>query len=174
VVGLLESSIGDMKWLLSIFDSDGGTNLSLPPIASNNPILAWVWSFIATIQMGQPKYRADTANELGSLARDNHRNKKMIVEEGGIGPLLKLFKEGPSPKDQIAAAIALCIITTDRERVHFVVESPGVPVIVLVLGDSPAWRSWWRRWRTPGGRPTPSYFPLLLFLVFGFFLFFFV
>ncbi|XP_059442535.1 uncharacterized protein LOC132174850 [Corylus avellana] len=137
VSSLLESSIGDMKWLLSIFDSDG-TNLSLPPIASNDPILAWVWSFIATIQMGQPKDRADAANELGSLARDNHRNKKMIVEEGGIGPLLKLLKEGSSPEAQIAAATALCNIATDRARVRFVVESLGVPVIVQVLGDSPA------------------------------------
>ena len=42
VSNLLESSIGDMRWLLSIFDSEGGTNLSLPPIASNDPILSWV------------------------------------------------------------------------------------------------------------------------------------
>ncbi|GLT72991.1 hypothetical protein SLA2020_448810 [Shorea laevis] len=137
VTSLLESSIGDMKWLLSIFDSDG-TDLSLPPIASNDPILAWVWSYTATVQMGQSKDRADAANELASLARDNHRNKKMIVEEGGIGPLLKLLKEGPSAEAQIAAATALCNIATDRERVRFVVESLGVPLIVQVLGDSPA------------------------------------
>jgi hypothetical protein len=50
-----------MKWLLSILDVDGsgsgggggGINLSLPPIAGNGPILSWVWSFIASIQMGQ-------------------------------------------------------------------------------------------------------------------------
>jgi len=137
VSSLLESSIGDMKWLLSIFDSDG-TGLSLPPIASNDPILAWVWSHTATIQMGQPKDRAEAANSLASLAHDNDRNKKMIVEEGGIGPLLKLLKEGSSAEAQIAAATALRNIATDRERVRFVGESHGVPVIVQVLGDSPA------------------------------------
>jgi hypothetical protein len=87
-----------MKWLLSIFDSNGGTNLSLPPIASNDPILTWVWSFITTIQMGQPKDCVDAAKKLGSLARNNHRNKKMIVEEGGIGPLLSFSRKAPPPR----------------------------------------------------------------------------
>ncbi|XWS42265.1 hypothetical protein CRYUN_Cryun14cG0168200 [Craigia yunnanensis] len=54
VSNLMESSIGDMRWLLSLFDSDG-TNLSVPPIASNDPILAWVWSYISTIHMGPIK-----------------------------------------------------------------------------------------------------------------------
>ncbi|KAJ7956188.1 Armadillo [Quillaja saponaria] len=136
VSNLLGSSIGDMKWLLSIFDSDG-TNLSLPPIASNDPILAWVWSYTSTLQMGQLKERADAANELAQLARDNDRNKKMIVEEGGVLPLLKLLKEAALPEAQIAAANALFNIATDQERVRFIVDSLGVPIIVQVLGDSP-------------------------------------
>ncbi|KAF2311444.1 hypothetical protein GH714_023062 [Hevea brasiliensis] len=137
VSSLLESSIGDMKWFLSIFESDGGTYLSLPPIASNDPILAWVWSYIATIQMGQPKDRVDAANELASLARDSDRNKKMIVEERGVFPLLKLLKEGPSPEAQSAAANALFNIATSQERVRLIVDLLGVPIIVSVLGDSP-------------------------------------
>lgn len=136
VANLLESSIGDMKWLLSIFDSDG-TNLSMPPIASNDPILSWVWSYIATVQMGQLKERVDAANELASLARDNERNKKIIVDEGGITPLLKLLKEGSSPDAQIAAATALFNIVTDEERVRFIIDALGIPMIVKVLGDSP-------------------------------------
>nr|POE46137.1 hypothetical protein CFP56_54245 [Quercus suber] len=57
--GLRGSSVGDMRWLLSIFDIENGgagadgINLSLPPIASNDPILSWVWSFVATLQMSQ-------------------------------------------------------------------------------------------------------------------------
>ncbi|KAJ8753526.1 hypothetical protein K2173_022767 [Erythroxylum novogranatense] len=137
VSNLLESSTADMKWLLSIFESEGGTNLSLPPIASNDPILAWVWSYMSTMHMGQLKDRADAANELASLARDNDRNKKMIVEEGGILPLLKLFKEDASPDAQIAAATALYNIANDQERVRSIVDAHGVPMIVGVLGDSP-------------------------------------
>uniref|UniRef100_A0A2P2KX20 Uncharacterized protein MANES_14G061600 n=1 Tax=Rhizophora mucronata TaxID=61149 RepID=A0A2P2KX20_RHIMU len=135
---LLESSIADMKWILSIFESDGGIVLSLPPIASNDPILAWVWSIISTIQMGQLKDRGDAANELASLARDNDRNKKMIVEEGGVLPLLKLLKEGVSPEAQIAAANALFHIANDQEKARLIVEARGISMIVSVLGDSPA------------------------------------
>ncbi|KAI4336208.1 hypothetical protein L6164_014763 [Bauhinia variegata] len=134
----LESSIGDMRWLLSIFDSVDGTNLSLPPIASNDPILAWVWSYTATIQMGELKERADAANELASVAKDNDRNKLIIMEEGGILPLLKLLKEATLPDAQIAAANALVNIATDQERVvRFIVESLGIPLIVKVLGEAP-------------------------------------
>ncbi|OWM65415.1 uncharacterized protein LOC116212919 [Punica granatum] len=136
VQSLLESSIADMKWLLSIFESDGA-NLALPPIASNDPILAWVWSYIATIQMGQLKDRVDAANELASLARDNERNKKMIVDEGGTQPLLKLLKEGGLPDAQIAAANALFNLGTDQERVRIIVRELGIPTIVHVLADSP-------------------------------------
>ncbi|KAF4364286.1 hypothetical protein G4B88_028406, partial [Cannabis sativa] len=136
VLNLLESSIGDMKWVISIFDADGA-NLSLPPIASNDPILSWVWSSIATVQMGQLKARVDAANELASLARDNDRNKKIIVDEGGVTPLLKLLKESSSPDAQIAAANALINLATDSERVRFIADALGIPFIVQVLGDSP-------------------------------------
>jgi len=136
VSNLLESSIGDMKWLLSIFESDGGAHLSLPPIASNDPILAWVWSSISAVQMGQVKDRVDAANQLASLARDNDRNKKMIVEEGGILPLLKLLKEGASVEAQTAAAAALSIIASDGEKVRVIVDALGISMIVGVLGDS--------------------------------------
>ncbi|KAL6174934.1 hypothetical protein ACLB2K_051579 [Fragaria x ananassa] len=136
VSNLLESSIGDMKWLLSVFESDGA-NLSLPPIASNDPILSWVWSYIATIQMGQLRDRVEAASSLVSLARDNDRNKKIIVDEGGVTPLLKLLKEGSSPEAQVAAANALFHLATDRERVRIVIDLNGIPMIVSVLGDSP-------------------------------------
>lgn len=136
VSSLLESSIGDMKWLLSVFESDGA-NLSLPPIASNDPILSWVWSYIATIQMGQLRDRVDAANSLASLARDNDRNKKIIVDEGGLTPLLKLLKEGSSPDAQVAAASALFHIATDLERVRIIIDLMGISVVVSVLGDSP-------------------------------------
>ncbi|XVF11143.1 hypothetical protein REPUB_Repub08aG0000600 [Reevesia pubescens] len=85
VSNLLESSIGDMRWLLSLFDSDG-TNLSLPPIASNDPILAWVWSYISTIHMGPLKDRVDAANELASLAKDNeHEERVRLIAKKVMG-----------------------------------------------------------------------------------------
>ncbi|KAK2992500.1 hypothetical protein RJ640_005647 [Escallonia rubra] len=59
--------------------------------------------------------RMDAANELASLARENDRNKKIIVDEGGIAPLLRLLKEGASPEVQLVAATALYNIGTDQE-----------------------------------------------------------
>lgn len=143
VLVYLDASVGDMKWLLSILDVDGsgggggGINLSLPPIASNDPILSWVWSFIASIQMGQLNDKIEGTNELASLAQDNDRNKKIIIEEGGVPPLLKLLKEASSPAAQIAAATCLCYLANDLERVRVIVNEVGVPAVVQVLADSP-------------------------------------
>ncbi|XP_057949210.1 uncharacterized protein LOC131144532 [Malania oleifera] len=139
---LLDASIGDMRWLLSVLDCDasgngGGIVLSLPPIASNDPILSWVWSFIASVQMGQLPDRTEAANELASLAQDNDRNKKIIVEERGVLPLLKLLKENSSPEAQIAAATALCNLSNSQDRVRVIVNELGVPAIVQVLKISP-------------------------------------
>ncbi|KAM3319156.1 hypothetical protein P3S67_006356 [Capsicum chacoense] len=137
VCSLLESSIADVTWLLSIFDPDAGPTLSLPPIASNDPIMAWVWSYIATIQMGNLQDRIDAAQALANLAIDNDRNKKMIVEENGIPPLLKLLKESISAEAQIAAATALYNLADDEERVRAIANDLGVQIIVKVLAESP-------------------------------------
>ncbi|XP_051144193.1 uncharacterized protein LOC127260502 [Andrographis paniculata] len=135
---LLESSVADMKWVLSIFDSGGtGGGITLPPIASNDPIISWVWSFIASLHMGQLPDKVEAANELASLARDNDRNKQIIVEEGGVSPLLKLLKDSSSVEGQTAAASALMNLANDKERVQTIIDGLGIPVIVQVLGDSP-------------------------------------
>ncbi|KAL2547131.1 armadillo repeat only 4 [Forsythia ovata] len=139
LLGHLDSSVGDMKWVLSIFESGGaggGIVLTLPPIASNDPIISWVWSFISSLHMGQLQDKMEAANELASLAKDNDRNKKIIVEEGGISPLLKLLKDNSSPDAQIAAAAALYNLANDKERVFSIIDELGVPIIVQVLGDS--------------------------------------
>ncbi|KAK3028185.1 hypothetical protein RJ639_039468 [Escallonia herrerae] len=135
---LLDASIGDMTWLISIYDNDGGgIAISLPPIASNDPILSWVWSFIASLHLGQLNDRIEAANEIYTVAKDNGRNKKIIVEEGGISPLLKLLKESGSPEAQIAAANALYVLSDDQDTVMLIGDELGVPIVVSVLGNSP-------------------------------------
>ncbi|KAL3501143.1 hypothetical protein ACH5RR_035592 [Cinchona calisaya] len=134
---LLENSKADMDWLKNIFEGGGGITLSLPPFASNDPIIGWVWGPIASLYMGQISDKAEAANQLASLAKDNDRNKKYIVEEGGIPPLLKLLKENSSIDVQIAAATALFHLANDEERVCVIIAELGVPIIVQVLGDSP-------------------------------------
>ncbi|XP_047306954.1 uncharacterized protein LOC124910364 [Impatiens glandulifera] len=134
---LLQSSIADVSWVLSVFDPEGDVNLSMPPIATNDPILAWVWSYIASAHMGQLQDWIESANSLCSLAVDNDRNKKIIIEEGGVPPLLKLLKDGSSPEGQIAASTALRNLGNDPERVRSIACELAVPIIVQVLVDSP-------------------------------------
>ncbi|CAI0463560.1 unnamed protein product [Linum tenue] len=83
--------------------------------------------------------KIEAANQLASLAKDNDRNKQIIVEEGGVPPFLKLIKEKDSPEAQIAAAVALFYLCNDGDRVRAISEesTAGVQTIVKVLADSP-------------------------------------
>nr|XP_043627098.1 uncharacterized protein LOC122598570 [Erigeron canadensis] len=131
---LLEASIGDMKWLLSIFapsagGEDTGIVLSLPPIASNDPIVAWVWSYICSLYICPLNVKVDVANALCSLSDDNTRNKKIIVQEGGVPPLLKLLNED-SPEAQIAAANVLFSLASYQDTARMITSELGVPIIV--------------------------------------------
>lgn len=141
IVPLLDASLGDLRWLLSVYSDDGaggGIVLSLPPIASTDPILSWVWSYIATVQMGSSATdRAEAAHTLANLALDNNRNKKIIIEEGGVPPLLSLLRDGPSVDAQIAAAAALSNLASDPDHVALIIKELAVPIIVHVLSDSP-------------------------------------
>ncbi|XP_045790752.1 uncharacterized protein LOC123885515 [Trifolium pratense] len=137
VWNLLESSNGDMMWLLSIFESRG-TNIALSPITNNDPILAWVWTYIYTLQLGNPNDCADAATELGALAQITDRNRFIIMEEGGVLPLLKVLKDSAFPDCQVAAANALANLVSDDQQkiVAFLLNNLAVPVIVQVLSDA--------------------------------------
>lgn len=139
IVSLLDTSIGDLRWLLSVYSEDGtaGIVLSLPPIASTDPILSWVWSYIATVQMGSASDRVDAANTLANLALDNDRNKKIIMEEGGVPPLLSLLRDGPTVEAQIAATTALYNLASCSDHVSLILKELAVPIIVHVVSDSP-------------------------------------
>ncbi|RWW27488.1 hypothetical protein GW17_00008094 [Ensete ventricosum] len=140
---LLDASAADLRWLLSIYSDDdggdGGFAISLPPIASTDPILAWVWSYAATVQSParSPADRAHAAQALASLSVDNDRNKKIILEEGCVPPLLALLRDGPSVESQIAAAVALSNLANAADNVSVILSELSVPVIVHVLSDSP-------------------------------------
>lgn len=92
----LENSIHDVSWLLRVSvsaEERGDEYLGLPPIASNDPILGFIWELIATLQAGSLDDRSVAAASILSLARANDRYVKLIIQEGGVGPLLKFIKE---------------------------------------------------------------------------------
>lgn len=137
MIFLLDSSIGDVTWLLNVSASgeERADHLGLPPIATNDPMLGLIWEQIARLHTGSsPEEKADAAASLVSLAQDNERNGKLIVEEGGIGPLLKLIKEG-TVEGQEAAAKAIGKLGKDPERVRQIIQEGVCSVFAKVLKD---------------------------------------
>ncbi|OVA19643.1 Armadillo [Macleaya cordata] len=135
----LENSIGDVSWLLRVSAPADGRDdeyLGLPPIAANEPILCLIWEQIATLCNGSIDDRSDAAASLVSLARDNDRYGKLIIEEGGVGPLLKLVKEGRL-EGQENAARAIGLLGRDPESVEHMIHAGVCSVFAKILKEGP-------------------------------------
>lgn len=133
----LENSIGDVSWLLRVSASASDRDdeyLGLPPIAANEPILCLIWEQIAILYTGTLEERSDAAASLVSLARDNDRYSKLIIEEGGVPPLLKLAKEGRM-EGQENAARAIGLLGRDPECVEQIVNAGVCPLFVKILKE---------------------------------------
>ncbi|XP_076929204.1 uncharacterized protein LOC143593465 [Bidens hawaiensis] len=134
----LENSIGDVSWLLRVSAPNNSTDeyLGLPPIAANEPILCLIWEQIAILYTGTLDDRSDAAASLVSLARDNDRYGKLIIEEGGVNSLLKLAKEGKL-EGQENAALAIGLLGRDPESVEHMIHAGVCSVFVKILKEGP-------------------------------------
>ncbi|OAY57546.1 uncharacterized protein LOC110609523 [Manihot esculenta] len=135
----LENSIGDVSWLLRVSasaDDRDDEYLGLPPIAANEPILCLIWEQIAILYTGSLDDRSDAAASLVSLARDNDRYGKLIIEEGGVPPLLKLIKEGKM-EGQENAARAIGLLGRDSESVEYMIHAGVCIVFAKILKEGP-------------------------------------
>ncbi|GMY24818.1 vacuolar protein 8 [Fagus crenata] len=133
----LENSIGDVSWLLRVSASaDDHEYLGLPPIAANEPILCLIWEQIAILHNGSSSLddRSDAAASLVSLARDNDRYGRLIIEEGGVVGLLKLAKEGKL-EGQENAARAIGLLGRDPESVEHIVNAGVCSVFAKILKE---------------------------------------
>ncbi|KAG5534571.1 hypothetical protein RHGRI_022624 [Rhododendron griersonianum] len=139
----LENSAGDLSYLLRVSSApadDGsdddflGVGGGLPPIAANEPILCFIWEQIAILSTGPVPDRADAASSLVSLANDNVRYGKLIIEEGGVGPLLRLIKEG-NATGQESAAKAIGLLGKDYESVEHMIQAGVCSVFAKVLKE---------------------------------------
>ncbi|CAA6655965.1 unnamed protein product [Spirodela intermedia] len=135
----LDNCITDVSWLLRVSatrrhdggeggdsDDDDDVGLGLPPIAANEPILGLIWEAVAKLQNGSLEKRTSAASELVSLASDNDRNWKLIIEEGGVGPLLKLN-----------AVKAILLLARDSESVEKLVQAGVCSIFAKVLKEGP-------------------------------------
>ncbi|CAK9162085.1 unnamed protein product [Ilex paraguariensis] len=135
----LENSIGDVSWLLRVSaqgDDNDDEYLGLPPIAANEPILCLIWEQIAILcsNTASIEDRSDAAASLVSLARDNTRYGKLIIEEGGVAPLLKLGKDG-GMEGQENAAKAIGLLGRDEESVEHIVNAGVCSVFGKILKE---------------------------------------
>ncbi|KAF3532263.1 hypothetical protein DY000_02036541 [Brassica cretica] len=133
----LENSLGDVSWLLRVSASGDDRDdeyLGLPPIAANEPILCLIWEQVANLFTGSLDERSDSAASLVSLARDNDRYGRLIIEEGGVPPLLKLAKEGKL-EGQENAARAIGLLGRDPESVEQIVNAGVCQVFAKILKE---------------------------------------
>lgn len=132
----LDNSIADVSWLLrvSTVAADDDQLHGLPPIAQNEPILFLIWDHIATLHMGSLDGRSDAAAALASLARDNVHYANLIIEEDGVGPLLRLVKEGHA-EGQENAARALGLLGRDPESVDRMLHAGVCSALAKLLND---------------------------------------
>ncbi|KAK9052729.1 hypothetical protein SSX86_029359 [Deinandra increscens subsp. villosa] len=135
VFNLLEASIDAVNWLLDLSDGHEESR-GTGSIASIDPSLARVWCCIASLHRRSLSLKVEAAQELSTLARYSDRNKKMIVEEGGIMPLLKLLRDELSPETQIAGATALFHIANDQDMARSIFDEHGVPILVRAFRKS--------------------------------------
>ncbi|XP_020979030.1 uncharacterized protein LOC107643314 isoform X2 [Arachis ipaensis] len=121
VLSYLEASIGDMRWLLSILDADGsaaaaggggGIVLSLPPIASNDPILSWV---LADSPM---KVQIRVAQLVARMAEHDPVAQEDFARENAIRPLVTLLSFDTfvdDPMGQLGRQSIHSIVQINRE-----------------------------------------------------------
>ena len=78
----------------------------------------------------------DEAVSLVSLARDNNCYGKLIINEGGVGPLLMLVKEGKM-KGQENAARAIGLLVRDPDSVEHMIHIGVCSVFAKILKEGP-------------------------------------
>ncbi|XVE94141.1 hypothetical protein REPUB_Repub01dG0255600 [Reevesia pubescens] len=134
---LLDASISDMAWLLVVYNPENSRATGL--IDDKMSINFFVWSCIATVQMGrQLKHRVEAAKCLVLLAQEKDDYKFIIFEEGGVNPLQKLLKEN-SLEAQIAAANALCLLANEQERKRIIMKEMISTIVDRLSRTSSIW-----------------------------------
>ncbi|GAB2282838.1 hypothetical protein Dimus_017374 [Dionaea muscipula] len=138
-LSLLDNSIGNLSWLLRVSAPENSGDsysdyLGLPPIAANEPILCIIWEQVAILYHGSDDDKSEAASSLVSLARGNDLYGKLIIDEGAVGPLLKLVKEG-KVEGQENAAKAIGLLGRDPESVEVMVKAGVCQVFAKILKD---------------------------------------
>ncbi|PWA80444.1 armadillo-type fold protein [Artemisia annua] len=137
---LLENSIGDrVSWLLHVSTPSNDQDeeyLGLLPTEANEPMLSLIWEHISILRKGTLEERAEAAISLGYITQDNKRYGKLIIEEGGVPPLLKLVEEG-NEDGQRNSARAIGLLGQDPQNVEHIVNAGVGAIFARILRFSP-------------------------------------
>ncbi|CAO2164947.1 unnamed protein product [Urochloa humidicola] len=147
---LLDNSLGNLDWILRVSaaaaaasdessssgDEHDEDHIGLPPIARDEPILFLIWEQIAVLQFGSLEARADAAASVVSLARNNDRYGKLIIEEDGVALLLRLIREGRADAQE-SAALAIGLLGRDPECVDLMILAGVCASFAKILKDAP-------------------------------------
>ncbi|CAO2207523.1 unnamed protein product [Urochloa humidicola] len=155
---LLDDSLGDLAWILRVStyaaadddededatDQDDDDDeqqqqqqhMGLPPIARDEPVLFLIWEQIAVLQYGDLEARADAAASVVTLARDDDRYGKLVIEEDGVAPLLRLIREGRADAQE-SAALAIGLLGRDPECVDLMILAGVCASFAKILKDAP-------------------------------------
>lgn len=139
VNNLLENSLADLTWFLSISalgDNRAEGTGGMPPITSNEPLLGFCWEQIGLLHRGSDEERNDAVINLNDYAKNNERFMKIMVEEEAIPPLLKVLQDGTLDARETTAR-TLGHMAKDENVVKQMVTCGVVPVSVKVLYSSP-------------------------------------
>ncbi|CAN0871175.1 hypothetical protein LINGRAHAP2_LOCUS9776 [Linum grandiflorum] len=112
---LVENLIRQVSWLLR-----------------PDPKLRPIWEQVAILDTGSLENRSNAAALLVSLVNDDNTCCKLIIEEGGVHPLLKLVEEG-EPEGQENAARAIGLLGRDPDSVEHMVQARVCSVFGEIL-----------------------------------------
>ncbi|XVF00590.1 hypothetical protein REPUB_Repub04eG0013600 [Reevesia pubescens] len=134
---LLDDSINDMEWLVTVYDPQ---SRAIGSTANKKSATFLVWSYIATLQMGrQMEDRIEAVQFLALLAQETDEYKNIIFEEGGVPPLQKLLEENYPLEAQIIAANALCLLASKQERAMIIMKEMVSTIINRLSRTSRIW-----------------------------------
>ncbi|KAK1314976.1 hypothetical protein QJS10_CPA06g01179 [Acorus calamus] len=133
-LSLLSASLAELSWLIDVY-SDGRAREEPNSI---DTVLARVWTNVAAIEMGVGD-PAESATALAEVALLGPRNKDLVVEEGGVPPLLGLLVTVESAST--AAATALYNLSDDADRVSVIAMHGGVQIIAKKMFESSSMRT---------------------------------
>ncbi|KAL2492934.1 armadillo repeat only 2 [Abeliophyllum distichum] len=89
---------------------------------------------ITILYTGSLEDRSDAASTLVSLAQDNDQYRKLIIEEGGVGPPLKLVQKGKL-EGQENAAKTIGHVGRDTESVEHLIHAGTCSVFSKILKE---------------------------------------